>query len=53
MVDAFLNIPDHLPGIGLEPAPIEVLGDDPELDDEIAGQILGFNLAAFFAPKPQ
>jgi hypothetical protein len=48
MPDASLDIRDHLTGIRLIPAPVEVLGHHPELDDEIAGQIL----AALFAPQP-
>ena len=48
-----LNVGNHLPGVGFIPAPIEVLGHDPELDDEIAGQILWLDFAALFAPKPQ
>ena len=53
MVDTFLNIRDDLPGIGFVPAPIEVLGDNSELNDEVAGQVLRLDLAALFAPKPQ
>ena len=53
MVDTFLNIRDDLPGICLIPATIEVLGDNPELNNEIAGQVLWLNLAALFPPKPQ
>ena len=48
-----LDIGQDLPGIGLVPAPIEVLGDDPELDDEIAGEVLRRDLASLFAPQPQ
>jgi hypothetical protein len=36
MSDPFLNIDDRLSGVGLVPAPVEVLGREPELDDEIA-----------------
>ena len=53
MHDPPLDIDDDLTGIGLIPAPIEVLGDYPQLDDQIAGQIRRFGLTAFFAPKPQ
>ena len=34
-----------------QPAPIEVLGHRPELDDEIAGQVLRLGLAALFLPS--
>jgi hypothetical protein len=33
--------------------PIEGLGDDPELDDEVAGEVLRLGLAAFLAPEAQ
>ena len=51
--DSPLNIDQDLPAIGLIPAPIEVLGHDPQLDDKIAGQIRWFGLTTFFAPQPQ
>jgi hypothetical protein len=53
MADLPLNIRNNLPCIGLVPAPIEVFGDYPQLDDKIAGQIRRFGLAALFAPEPQ
>ena len=53
MPDYTLDVGDHLPGIGLIPAPIEVLGHHPKLDDEIAGQILRLGLAALFPPEPE
>ena len=37
-----LDIRNDLPGIGLVPAPIEILGREAELDDEIAGKVLRF-----------
>jgi hypothetical protein len=46
-----LNICNHLAGIGLIPAPIKLLGHHPELDDEIAGQVLRFKLATLFSPE--
>ena len=48
-----LDVGDDLPGIGLVPAPVEVLGDDAELDDEVAGQVLRLDFAALFPPQPQ
>jgi hypothetical protein len=33
------------------PAPIEVLGRFPELDDKVAGEVLRFRLAPFLAPQ--
>jgi len=45
-----LHVLDGLAGASLIPAPIEVLGDLPELDDKIVGEIFRFDLAAFFPP---
>ena len=50
MVDPPLDVRDDLAGIGLVPAPIEVLGDKAKLDDEVAGQVLRLRFAAFFPP---
>jgi hypothetical protein len=47
MPDLFLDIRDDLAGIGLVPAPVQVLGGQPELDDEIAGKVLRPDLARF------
>ena len=43
---------NRLARVGLIPASIEVFGHHPELDDEIAGQILGLDLTPLFAPEP-
>ena len=48
-----LDIGDDLPGIGFVPAPVQLLGYDPELDDEVAREVLRFSLAALLSPKPQ
>jgi hypothetical protein len=53
MPDLPLDICKDLAGIGLIPAPVQVLGRQPQLDDEIAGQILWLDLAALFLPKAQ
>jgi hypothetical protein len=42
-----------LPVFALVPTPIEGLGDDPELDDEVPGEILRFDLPALLPPQPQ
>ena len=34
-------------------SPIERLGHDPELDDEVGGQVLGLDLAALFPPEAE
>jgi hypothetical protein len=47
MSDVLLNVGDDLPGIGFVPAPVQLLGYDPELDDEIAGKVLRPDLARF------
>ena len=51
MPNVLLNVGDDLPGIGLVPAPVQLLGGGPELDDEVAGQVLGLDLAALFLPQ--
>jgi hypothetical protein len=46
-----LHVPDGMAGIAFIPSAIEVLGDGPELDDQIVGEILGLYLAALFPPQ--
>ena len=53
MPDLPLDVRDDLTGIGLVPAPVQLLGGQAELDDEVAGQVLRLDLAAFFPPKPE
>jgi hypothetical protein len=50
MTDAPLYIRQHLRGIGLIPAPVQLLGRNPELNDEVARQVLRLDLAALFLP---
>src|SRR6516162_8073785 len=50
MPDLPLDVLDEPSGIALEPVPIEVLGHDPELDDEVAGEVREPDLAALLAP---
>src|SRR6516225_4997041 len=38
-------------GISLEPVPVEGLGDDPELHDQVAREILWLDLAALLLPE--
>ena len=47
-----LHIRKDLTGIGLIPAPVQVLGRKAELDYEIAREILRLYFAALFTPKP-
>ena len=46
-----LGVGDGPPGIALIPSPVERLGGDAQLDDEIIRQILQFDLAALFLPE--
>ena len=48
-----LDVLDGLPGVALVPVPIEVLGHDPELDDEVAGEVLRFGLAPLLPPQAE
>ena len=50
MTPPLLDIGDDPPGIGLVPAPVELLGGEAELHDEIAGQVLRLDFAALFPP---
>jgi len=52
VTDPLLNVGDHPPGIGFVPVAIEFLRGEPELNHEIAGQVLRFDLAALFPPQP-
>jgi hypothetical protein len=52
MTHSLLNVGDHLPGIGLIPAAIELLGRDPELNHEIAGQVVRLNFSPLLPPQP-
>ena len=50
MPDMLLNVGNDLTGITLVPAAIKLLGHHPELDDQVAGQVLRLGFAAFFPP---
>ena len=52
MQDPPLHVLDGVAGIALVRAPVEVLGDRPELDDQIVGQVLWLGLTPLFAPQP-
>ena len=47
MLDAF----DRLPGVAFVPMPVESFSHEPELDDEVAGQVLWLSLPPFLAPQ--
>ena len=53
MPDLPLDVGNDLTGIGLIPAPVEILRHHAELDDKIGGQILRLGLAALFPPQPE
>jgi hypothetical protein len=48
-----LDVFEGMTGITLIPVPVEVFGRDPELDDEIAREVLGLGFAALFSPEAE
>src|SRR5690242_12204148 len=50
-MNAPLDIRQHLTGIGLIPAPVQLFGRQAKLDQEMARQILRLDLATFFLPE--
>jgi hypothetical protein len=48
-----LDFGKGLATVGLIPAPIEVLGGQAQLNEEIAGEVRWLQFASLFAPKPQ
>jgi hypothetical protein len=48
-----LHLRDDMAGVLLVPAPVQMLGHSAELDQEVAGQVLGFNLAALLLPEAE
>ena len=53
MADPALDIFDDMPRRALIPLPVQVFSREPQLDDEIAGQVLRLGLAPFFAPEAE
>jgi hypothetical protein len=49
VLDAF----DDLTGVALVPMPVEGLGHEAKLDDEVAGQVLRLGLAPFLLPQAE
>ena len=47
-----LDVGDDPPGVALVPSPVERLGGDAELDDEVVAEVFGLGLAALFLPQP-
>lgn len=50
-MDAALNVANEIAGLALEPSPIERLGGDSDLDDQIVGEVLRRDFAALFPPQ--
>jgi hypothetical protein len=42
MLYVALDVDDSLAGIALIPVPVQLLSDETELDNEVAGEVLGF-----------
>jgi hypothetical protein len=53
MSDLTLHVRKDLAGIGLIPTPVQVLGRNTELDDEIARQVFRLDLSALFPPQAE
>jgi hypothetical protein len=53
MLHSPLDVLDGLSGVPLVPVAIEALGYDPELDDQIAREVLRFSLAPFLPPQAE
>jgi hypothetical protein len=50
VLDPALDVLDGISGIAFVPLAIEVLGHQTELDDEVRGEVLRPDLAAFLLP---
>ena len=53
MKDLPLHLGHDLAGVAFVPVPVEMLGHGAELDDQVAGQVLGLDLAALLPPEPE
>jgi hypothetical protein len=51
--DLALNIRKHLPGIGLIPVPVQLLGRNTKLNNEIAREVFGLDFTPLFLPQPE
>ena len=52
MLNPALDVADDPSGIALVPGPVERLGGDAELDDQIVAEVRRLGLAALFLPQP-
>ena len=50
MAGPLLDICDDPSRVGLVPAPVQLLGGEAELHNQVAGQVLWVDFAAFFLP---
>jgi hypothetical protein len=50
---AALRVLDHLTGAEFEPTPVKVLRRDSELDNEVAGEVLGLDLTTLLLPEAE
>ena len=48
-----LDLRYRVAGIALKPASVQVLGCRAELDGQVVGQVLRFDVTAFFMPQTQ
>jgi hypothetical protein len=53
MSEPVLNAFNGLPGVALVPIPVEGFGHDPELDDEVAGEVLRFDFSPLYLPEAE
>jgi hypothetical protein len=53
MCNAFLDRAQPMAGVALEPVPIELLGDEAQLDDQLAREVRRLDFAALFPPKAE
>jgi len=53
MSEPMLNAFDRLPGVALVPMSVEGFGHQPELDDEVAGEVLWFDFSPLFLPEAE
>ena len=50
MSDMLLHVRDDLAGVGLVPAPVELLRHGPELNNKVARKVFRLSLPELFAP---
>ena len=51
MVHPLLDVFHRMAGVHFVPTTVQILGRPPELDDQIAGQVLWLDLTALLAPE--